>query len=264
MYIDFFFCIVIVSGFIVGIGLVIVQGLVGVGVYVVVNGCIQVCVDEVFVMICQVVLQVKFIGVVVDLGIVVGVVQLIVVMFEVDILVNNLGIFELKLFFEILDEDWQCFFEVNVLSGVCFVRYYVQGMVQCGWGCVQFILSELGVQILVEMVYYGMSKMVQLVVLCGLVEMLVGIGVMVNVILFGLICFEGVNEFIVKIVVGCGVFVEQVECEFIVIECFILLIKCLVMVEEVVSLLVYFVFEQVLVMMGVVVWVDGGVVWLIV
>ena len=77
---------------------------------------------------------------------------------EADILVNNLGIFEPKAFFDITDSDWQRFFETNVMSGVRLSRHYLPAMVRRGWGRVAFISSESGLKIPVEMVHYGTTK----------------------------------------------------------------------------------------------------------
>ena len=81
---------------------------------------------------------------------------------EVDILVNNLGIFEPKPFEEIPDDDWRRFFEVNVLSGVRLSRHYIGPMKRKNWGRIVFISSESGLQIPPEMIHYGMTKTAQL------------------------------------------------------------------------------------------------------
>ena len=260
MHIDLSSRTAIVSGSTAGIGLAIAQGLAGAGAHVVVNGRTQARVDEALATIRQAVPQAKLTGVAADLGTAAGAAQLIAVMPEVDILVNNLGIFEPKPFFEIPDEDWQRFFEVNVLSGVRLARHYAQGMAQRGWGRIQFISSESGVQIPVEMVHYGMSKTAQLAVSRGLAETLAGTGVTVNAILPGPTRSEGVNEFIAKIAAGRGVPAEQVEHEFIATERPSSLIKRLATVEEVASLSVYLASEQASATTGAAVRVDGGVV----
>src|ERR671933_844954 len=115
---------------------------------------------------------------------------------EVDILVNNAGIFEPEPFFDISDEDWRRFFEVNVLSGVRLARRYVPRMVEKGWGRVVFISSESALQIPVEMVHYGMTKTAQLAVSRGLAETVAGTGVTVNAVLPGPTLSEGVAEFL--------------------------------------------------------------------
>lgn len=83
---------------------------------------------------------------------------------DVDILINNLGIFEPKPFEEISDDDWRRFFEVNVLSGVRLSRHYIGSMKRKNWGRIVFISSESGLQIPVEMIHYGMTKTVQLTI----------------------------------------------------------------------------------------------------
>jgi NAD(P)-dependent dehydrogenase (short-subunit alcohol dehydrogenase family) len=117
----------------------------------------------------------------------------------VDILVNNLGIFEPKPFEEIPDEDWRRFFEVNVLSGVRLSRAYFPGMKQRNWGRIVFISSESGVQIPAEMVHYGMTKTAQIAVARGLAELTAGTGVTVNSVLPGPTRSDGVDEFVKKL-----------------------------------------------------------------
>ena len=87
---------------------------------------------------------------------------------EVDILINNAGIFEPKDFFETPDEDWSRFFEVNVMSGVRLSRAYMQGMLKRNWGRIVFISSESALNIPKEMIHYGMTKAAQLAVRAGL------------------------------------------------------------------------------------------------
>lgn len=260
MHIDLSSRTAIVSGSTAGIGLAIARGLAGAGAHVVVNGRTQARVDEAIATIRRAVPQAKLTGVAADLGTAEGAAQLIAVMPEADILVNNLGIFEPKTFFDIPDEDWQRFFEVNVMSGVRLSRHYAQGMAQRGWGRIQFVSSESGVQIPVEMVHYGMTKTAQLAVSRGLAETLAGTGVTVNAILPGPTRSEGVNEFIAKIAAGRGVPAEQVEREFIATERPSSLIKRLATVEEVASLSVYLASEQASATTGAAVRVDGGVV----
>ena len=118
---------------------------------------------------------------------------------SVDILVNNLGIFEPKPFEEIADEDWLRFFDVNVLSGVRLSRAYVGGMKQRGWGRIVFISSESGIQIPVEMIHYGTTKTAQLAVSRGLAEDCARTGVTVNAVLPGPTRSAGVNEFVERL-----------------------------------------------------------------
>ena len=104
---------------------------------------------------------------------------------EVDILVNNLGIYERKPAFEISDAEWLRFFEVNVLSGVRFARHYAPRMAKAGWGRVLFVSSESALNIPREMIHYGMTKTAQLSISHGMAMELAGTGVTVNALLPG-------------------------------------------------------------------------------
>src|SRR2546430_7450546 len=142
-------------------------------------------------------------GVAADLGTKEGVNLLIRDVPMVDILVNNLGIFEPKSFAEIADEDWLRFFEVNVLSGVRLSRFYLQ-MVQKNWGRIVFISSESGVNIPVEMIHYGVTKTAQIALARGLAETTAGTNVTVNSVLPGPTRSEGVEKFVEDLARGQG------------------------------------------------------------
>lgn len=117
----------------------------------------------------------------------------------VDLLINNLGIFEPKPFEQIPDEDWRRFFEVNVLSGVRLSRAYLPGMKTRNWGRIVFISSESAIQIPLEMIHYGMTKTAQLAVARGLAESCAGTGVTVNSVLPGPTRSAGVDEFVAQL-----------------------------------------------------------------
>jgi NAD(P)-dependent dehydrogenase (short-subunit alcohol dehydrogenase family) len=133
---------------------------------------------------------------------------------EVDILVNNMGIFEPKPFEEISDQDWMRFFESNVMSGVRLSRHYVRGMKQRNWGRIVFVSSESGLQIPVEMIHYGVTKTAQLAVARGLAESLAGTNVTVNSVLPGPTASEGVAGFVAQLAASSGKTAAQVEKEF--------------------------------------------------
>ncbi|MGA3190362.1 MAG: SDR family oxidoreductase, partial [Bryobacteraceae bacterium] len=133
---------------------------------------------------------------------------------DVDILVNNLGIFEPKAFEEIPDEDWRRFFEVNVLSGVRMSRQYLPGMKQRNWGRIIFISSESAVQIPAEMIHYGMTKTAQIAVARGLAETTKGTDVTVNSVLPGPTASEGVGDFVKSMAEAQKTDAASVELEF--------------------------------------------------
>ncbi len=118
---------------------------------------------------------------------------------QIDILVNNLGIFEPKPFEEISDDNWRRFFEVNVLSGVRLSRAYLPGMKRRNWGRIVFISSESGIQIPAEMIHYGMTKTAELAVSRGLAETCAGTAVTVNAVLPGPTRSAGVEDFVEKL-----------------------------------------------------------------
>jgi NAD(P)-dependent dehydrogenase (short-subunit alcohol dehydrogenase family) len=250
----------IVTGSTAGIGLSIALGLAAAGAQVVVTGRTKARVDEALAAIKKQVPDARLTGVAGDLGTREGAEALIAQVPDTDILVNNLGIFEPKPFFDIPDEDWARFFEVNVMSGVRLSRHYAQGMAKRGWGRIQFISSESGVQIPAEMVHYGTTKTAQLAISRGLAETLAGTGVTVNAVLPGPTRSEGVGDFFGKIAADQGVAQEQVERDFIATHRPSSLIKRLATTEEVANLCVYLASEQASATTGAAVRVDGGVV----
>ena len=260
MHIDLSARTAVVSGSTAGIGLAIAKGLAGAGARVVVTGRTRARVDAAIAAVRQELPQAKLDGVAADLGTAAGADALIRAVPETDILVNNLGIFEPKAFFDIPDADWQHFFEVNVMSGVRLSRHYAQGMARRGWGRIQFVSSESGVQIPAEMVHYGVTKTAQLAVSRGLAESLAGTGVTVNAILPGPTLSEGVGEFFGKLAAERGVPQAQVEQEFIATHRPSSLIKRLASVDEVANLSVYLASEQASATTGAAMRVDGGVV----
>lgn len=153
-------------------------------------------------------------GVAADLSTAAGCQQLLDGAGELDILVNNLGIFEPKPFEQIGDEDWTRFFEVNVMSGVRLSRHHLSRMKARNWGRIVFISSESGICPPAEMVHYGMSKSAQLSVSRGLAETCIGTGVTVNSVLPGPTRTEGVGEFFATLARDAGQTLEQAEHDF--------------------------------------------------
>jgi NAD(P)-dependent dehydrogenase (short-subunit alcohol dehydrogenase family) len=255
----------LVSGSTAGIGLAIASGLALEGATVYVNGRTDARVQQAVQQVQALKLEAKqsqgtVEGITADLGNVEGCVELFSQLPRVDILVNNLGIFEAKLFAQISDEDWRRFFEVNVLSGVRLSRQYLPGMLKNNWGRVLFISSESAVQIPVEMIHYGMTKTAQLAVARGLAESVAGSGVTVNSILAGPTRSEGVSGFVGGVAAQRGVSEAQVEKEFFDTVRPSSLIKRFASAEEVASLVVYIASERSSATTGAALRVDGGVV----
>ncbi len=186
----------LITGSTAGIGYAIAEKLVAEGAKVVVNGRTQKRVDEALAKLGQVVRGASVQGLAADLGMAEGVRRAVEQFPDVDILVNNLGIFEPKAFEDISDADWLRFFEVNVMSGVRLSRHYLPRMKQRNWGRIIFISSESAVQIPAEMIHYGMTKTAQLAVARGMAETTAGTNVTVNSVLVGPTGSEGVMGFV--------------------------------------------------------------------
>src|SRR5438876_10528744 len=204
----------LVTGSTAGIGFAIASLLAEEGASVVVNGRSPRRVEEAVQRIRTERKNGQVMGVAADLGTKEGVNRLIRDVPTVDILVNNLGIFEPKPFPEIPDEDWQRFFEVNVLSGVRLSRFYLPQMLRNNWGRVVFLSSESGVNIPVEMIHYGVTKTAQIALARGLAEMTAGTGVTVDSVLAGPTRSEGVEGFLQEIAKAQGSDTATLEKEF--------------------------------------------------
>jgi NAD(P)-dependent dehydrogenase (short-subunit alcohol dehydrogenase family) len=250
----------LVSGSTAGIGLAIASGLAVEGATVYVNGRTQARVDQAVEHVRSLKPRGTVQGIAADVGTAEGCVELFSQLPKVDILVNNLGIFEAKPFARISDEDWRRFFEVNVLSGVRLSRNYLPSMLKNNWGRIVFISSESAVQIPVEMVHYGMTKTAQLAVARGLAESVAGTGVTVNSVLAGPTRSEGVSTFVGDLAAQRGVDQAQVEKEFFESVRPSSLIKRFATTEEVASMVVYLAGEQSSATTGSALRVDGGVV----
>jgi NAD(P)-dependent dehydrogenase (short-subunit alcohol dehydrogenase family) len=245
----------LVTGSTAGIGLAIAKALAAEGASVWVNGRTQPRVEA----------AVREVGndaqgVVADLSSAAGCETLFAELPTIDILVNNLGIFETKPFLDISDEEWLRFLETNVLSGVRVTRHYLQGMLDRKWGRVLFVSSESGVQIPQEMVHYGVTKAAQIALARGIAESIPASGVTVNSLLPGPTESEGVGTMIGKMAKEKGVSAEQVESDFIRDARPSSLIKRLARVEEVAAMATYLCSEQASATNGAPIRVDGGVV----
>lgn len=179
---------------------------------------------------------------------------------HVDILINNLGIFEPVPFEDISDDEWRRFFDVNVLSGVRLSRAYLPGMQAQDWGRVIFISSESGVQIPAEMIHYGMTKSAQIAIARGLAEQLAGTNVTVNSVLPGPTYSRGVSDFVEEVAAQEGKSVAAFEEDFIEHSRPTSLIKRFATTDEVASMVCYLASPLSSATTGAAVRVDGGVV----
>jgi NAD(P)-dependent dehydrogenase (short-subunit alcohol dehydrogenase family) len=204
----------LVTGSTAGIGFATARALAAEGAEVVINGRTESRVTAAVAGLQADVPSASIRGVAADLGGAEGCNEVIRRVPDLDILVNNVGIFEPKEFEAIPDEDWLRFFEVNVLSGVRLSRHYVRGMRARNWGRVVFVSSESAIQIPVEMIHYGMTKTAQLAVARGLAETLAGTAVTVNSVLPGPTASEGVAAFVARLAAERGVDTETFEREF--------------------------------------------------
>jgi NAD(P)-dependent dehydrogenase (short-subunit alcohol dehydrogenase family) len=157
----------------------------------------------------------------------------------VDILVNNLGIFEVRAFTDITDDDWQRFFNVNVLSGARLARLYLPQMLERNWGRIIFISSESAYHIPAEMIHYGMTKSAQIAVARGLAELTAGTAVTVNTVLPGPTRSRGVGEFVLEMAKASGKTAATVEQEFFETARPTSLLKRFATTEEVASMVAY-------------------------
>ena len=204
----------VVSGSTAGIGFAIAATLAQEGAKVVVNGRTEARVTAALAQIRQRIPNADVRGVAADLASSAGVQMLVKQIPEADILVNNLGIFEVKSFAEISDSDWLRFFETNVLSGVRLVRHYLPFMLARNWGRIIFISSESAQHIPAEMIHYGMTKTAQVSIARGLAESLAGSGVTVNSVLAGPTASEGAGQFVERMAKEQGVTPAEIEKQF--------------------------------------------------
>jgi NAD(P)-dependent dehydrogenase (short-subunit alcohol dehydrogenase family) len=157
----------------------------------------------------------------------------------VDILVNNLGIYEAKPFADITDADWLRFFEVNVLSGARLARAYFSGMLERDWGRIVFIASESAVMIPQEMIHYGMTKTAQLAISRGLAGLTNGTGVTVNTVMPGPTRSEGIVDFLRSMGSDPDASAEALEAEFFARHRPTSLLQRMIEPQEIASLVAY-------------------------
>jgi NAD(P)-dependent dehydrogenase (short-subunit alcohol dehydrogenase family) len=249
----------LVTGSTAGIGFAIASLLAQEGADVLVNGRSQKRVDQAIQNIQRDKKDARVSGMAADLGTKEGIALLTSKVPALDILVNNLGIFEVKPFPEITDQDWLRFFETNVLSGVRLSRLYLPQMLKKNWGRIVFISSESGVNIPQEMIHYGVTKTAQIALARGLAETTAGTGVTVNSVLPGPTRSEGVDRYLKDMTQAQGADAEKVDAEFLRTARPTSLLKRFATPAEVAAMVVYVCSPRASATNGAALRVDGGV-----
>jgi NAD(P)-dependent dehydrogenase (short-subunit alcohol dehydrogenase family) len=248
----------LVTGSTSGIGYAIAKGLAGSGADIVINGRSQDKVDASVRKLDGVGGKVQ--GIAADVSTAAGCEALVSALPEVDILINNAGIFEPKGFFDIPDEDWTRFFEVNVMSGVRISRAYLGGMMKRNWGRIIFISSESALNIPTEMIHYGMTKTAQLAIARGLAQIARGTGVTVNSVLPGPTMSEGVETFVKDIARQNGQSVDEAAATFVKQHRPSSLLQRFASVEEIANMVVYVASKEASATDGAALRAEGGIV----
>jgi NAD(P)-dependent dehydrogenase (short-subunit alcohol dehydrogenase family) len=249
---------VLVTGSTAGIGFATARALAAESAAVIINGRGQARVDAAIREIKKLHPRANLSGVASDVSNAAGCAKLIQALPELDILVNNMGIFEPKPFEKIPDEDWMHFFEANVMSGVRLSRHFLAGMRKKNWGRVLFVSSESAVQIPAEMIHYGMTKTAQIAIARGIAETVAGTGITVNSVLAGPTRSEGVEAFIAKM--GASGDTAAFETEFFKTIRPTSLLKRFSTIDEVANMIVYLSSPLASATTGSAIRVDGGVV----
>ncbi|MBN9230208.1 MAG: SDR family oxidoreductase [Legionella sp.] len=178
----------------------------------------------------------------------------------VDILINNVGIYDTKPFCDITDDEWQQVFDVNVMSGIRLSRHYLRSMLEQNWGRIIFISSESGIQIPTEMIHYGMTKTAQIAIARGIAESVSGTNVTVNSVLPGPTRSEGVETFIQHLSTERKQDVGEFEKEFFKTMRASSLLQRFITPEEIASMVVFLSSPLAAATNGAAIRVEGGIV----
>lgn len=247
----------LVTGSSQGIGAAIAAGLARAGARVGVNGRDADRLERAVEKLRTEVPQGVFVAVAADLGTEEGAERAVTALPEVDVLVNNLGVFGAVPALEISDDEWRRYFEINVLAGVRLTRAYLPRMRERGWGRVLYIASDSAVAIPAEMIHYGMSKTALLAVARGFAKEAAGSGVTVNSVIAGPTHTEGVEEFVHQLL-DRDLPWEEAQRVFMREHRPQSLLQRLIEPEEIANLVVYLSSPQASATTGAAVRVDGG------
>ncbi|MBN4666986.1 SDR family oxidoreductase [Pandoraea nosoerga] len=260
MHIDLKEKMALVTASTAGIGLAIAHGLAAAGATTIINGRSREGVDAAVAKLRAALPEAQVRGLAADVSSAAGCDTLARAVPDVDILVNNAGIFGPQDFFEIPDERWQHFYDVNVMSGVRLSRAYLPGMAARGWGRVVFIASESALNIPDDMIHYGMTKTAQLAISRGLAKRMRGTGVTVNAVLPGPTLSDGMAAMLHASGVPDDADMEQAAATFVREHRPSSLIGRAASTEEVANMVIYVASPQASATTGAALRVDGGVV----
>lgn len=247
----------LVTGSTAGIGLAIASRLAAEGVDVVITGRDRAKLDAAA---AQVAAAGTVRAVLADAATAEGAATLIAAAPDVDILVNNLGIYEARPFVDVSDAEWHRFFEVNVVSGIRLARHYFPRMLARDWGRVIFIASESGLLPPAEMIHYGMTKTAQLSIARGLAEQTRGTGVTVNSVLPGPTRSEGIVDFIHSVAEDKDASAADQEVEFFERLRPLSLIRRLIDADEIGAIVTYLASPLAAVTNGAAIRAEGGII----
>jgi NAD(P)-dependent dehydrogenase (short-subunit alcohol dehydrogenase family) len=250
----------LVTGSTLGIGYAIAEGLAAEGAEVTITGRKPDSVERSLAKLRKAAPGAKVAGIAADCATEEGAEAVFRQLPDIDILVNNLGIFEPKPFFEIPDADWMRFFETNLVSGVRFSRRYAPAMAKRGWGRILFVSSESAINIPREMIHYGVTKTAQLALSRGLAIEFATTGVTVNTIMPGPTKTEGVITFVEQNAKAAGKSAKEFEADFFKTMRPSSLIKRFADPKEVANLAVYLCGAGASATTGAALRVDGGLV----
>lgn len=251
----------LVTGSTAGIGFAIAKKLAQKNFHVIINGRTEERVNKAIQLLTEHDLpRSRFHGVAADLSTVEGAQRIQELHPNVEVLVNNFGIFEPKKFEDITDADWNLMWNSNFLSGARLSRHYFPGMLKRNHGRILFISSESALQIPVEMIHYGVSKTAQVALARGMAEAAIGTGVTVNSVLVGPTKSEGVETFIKQLGAAQKQTEAQVEKDFFKSARPTSLLQRFIQPDEVGSFVAFLASDEASAITGSALRVDGGVV----
>ncbi|MDW9378905.1 SDR family oxidoreductase [Chryseobacterium sp. JV558] len=228
-----------ISGSTQGIGFSIAKQLLQEGASVIINGRSKEKMEWAVGKLQQEVPDGEVSGIVADFGEKEDLIKLSEELTDIDILINNLGIFGINDFYEIADEEWYRYFEINVMSGMRLSRKLLPGMIKKNFGRIIFISSESGVNVPENMIHYGMTKAAMSALSNGLSKLTKGTAVTVNTVLGGPTYSDGVASAVEQIAEGQNLTVNEMKENIIHSSNPHILLQRFINPDEIASLVVY-------------------------